>query len=110
MYRVHRKHVTVKIKLEIYDRGYDCAKTDRSTKRILVDGILLFLLTAKGYLPGGSGTTIRHNTQTTHSAQNNTTIKQNTTHQTTPTINILHRMNTTITTTTALVAKHFHTC
>jgi hypothetical protein len=27
---------------------------------------LLFTLTANGFLPGGSGTTIRHNTQITH--------------------------------------------
>jgi hypothetical protein len=34
---------------------------------------LLFILTANGFLPGGSRTTIRHNTQITH-------IKQNTHH------------------------------
>jgi hypothetical protein len=42
---------------------------------------------------GGSGTTIRHNIQTTHITQNNTTIKRNTLHKTTHTINTLHRMN-----------------
>jgi hypothetical protein len=35
--------------------------------------VLLFILTAKGFSPGGSGTTIRHNTQITHITQNNTT-------------------------------------
>jgi hypothetical protein len=44
------------------------------------------------FSPGGSGTTIRHNTQITHITQNNTTIKQNTAHKTTHTINTLHRM------------------
>jgi hypothetical protein len=39
----------------------------------------LFILTANGILPGGSDTTIRHNT-------NNTTIKRNTAHKTTHTI------------------------
>jgi hypothetical protein len=49
-------------------------------------------LTANGFSPGGSGTTIRHYTQTTHVTQNNTTIKRNTVHETTHTINTLHRM------------------
>jgi hypothetical protein len=31
--------------------------------------ILLFISTANGYLPSGSGTTIRHNTQITHITQ-----------------------------------------
>jgi hypothetical protein len=35
---------------------------------------LLFILTANGFSPGGSGTTISHDTQTTHITQNNTTI------------------------------------
>jgi hypothetical protein len=61
--------------------------------------LLLFILTSNGYSPGGSGTTIRHNTQITHITQNNTTIKQNTAHKTTHTINTLDRMITTITTT-----------
>jgi hypothetical protein len=34
--------------------------------------LLIFILTANGFSPGGSGTTIRHNTQTTHITQNNT--------------------------------------
>jgi hypothetical protein len=51
-------------------------------------------LTANGVLLGGSGTTIRHNTQITHITQYNTTIKRNTTHKTTHTIkDTLHRMN-----------------
>jgi hypothetical protein len=54
--------------------------------------LLLFILTARGFLPGGSGSTIRHNTQITHIPQNNTTIKRNTAHKTTHTINTLHRM------------------
>jgi hypothetical protein len=49
-------------------------------------------LTANGFSPGGSGTTIRHNTQITHITQNNTTIKRNTEHKTTHTINTLNRM------------------
>jgi hypothetical protein len=39
--------------------------------------LLLFILTANGFLPSGSGTTIRHNTQ------NNTMLKRNTAHKTT---------------------------
>jgi hypothetical protein len=35
--------------------------------------LLLFILTANGFVPGGSGTTIQHNTQ------NNTTLKHNST-------------------------------
>jgi hypothetical protein len=61
--------------------------------------LLLLILTANGFLPGGKGTTIRHYTQITHITQNNTTIKRNTTHKITYTVNSLHRMNTTITTT-----------
>jgi hypothetical protein len=56
--------------------------------------LLLFILTANGFSPGGSGTTIRHDKQITHITQNNTTIKRNTAHKTTHTINTLHRMNT----------------
>jgi hypothetical protein len=37
--------------------------------------LLLIILTANGFSPGGSGTTIRHNTQ------NNTTIKRNAVHK-----------------------------
>jgi hypothetical protein len=62
--------------------------------------ILLFILTANGFLPGGSGNIIRHKKQITHITQNNTTIKRNTAHKTTHTIkDTLHRMNTTIITT-----------
>jgi hypothetical protein len=43
--------------------------------------LLLFILTANGFLPGGSGYTIRHNKLITHITQNNTTIKRNTTHK-----------------------------
>jgi hypothetical protein len=42
--------------------------------------ILLFSLSAYGFLPGCSGTTIRHNTQTTHITQNNTPHTNNTHH------------------------------
>jgi hypothetical protein len=62
--------------------------------RTLYEILLLFILTANGYLPGGSGNTIRHNKQITHSTQNNTTIKRNTAHKTTDTIkDTLHPMN-----------------
>lgn len=44
--------------------------------------LLLFILTANGFLPGGSGTTVRHDTQITHFAQNNTMIKRNRAHKT----------------------------
>jgi hypothetical protein len=50
--------------------------------------LLLFILTANGFLPGGSGYTIRYNKQITHITQNNTTIKRNTAHKTTHTINM----------------------
>jgi hypothetical protein len=33
--------------------------------------IILFILTANVFVPGGTGTTIRHNTQKTHITQNN---------------------------------------
>jgi hypothetical protein len=66
---------------------------------LLLISLLLFILTANGYLPGNSVTTIRHNTLITHYTQNNTTIKWNTAHKTTHTINTLYKMNTTITTT-----------
>jgi hypothetical protein len=57
--------------------------------------ILLFILTANGFLPGGSGNTIRQNKEITHITQNNATIKRNTAHKTTHTIkDTLHRMNT----------------
>jgi hypothetical protein len=57
--------------------------------------LLLLLLTANGFLSGGSGNTIRHNQQITHITQNNTMIKRNTAHQTTHIIkDTLHRMNT----------------
>jgi hypothetical protein len=59
--------------------------------------IILFILTANGFLLCGSGYTIRHNKQITYSyiTQNNTTIKRNTAHKTTHTIkDTLHRMNT----------------
>jgi hypothetical protein len=49
--------------------------------------LYIFILTANGFSPGGSGTTIRHNTQTTHITQNNTTIKRNTVHKNTHTHN-----------------------
>jgi hypothetical protein len=54
--------------------------------------IYIFILTANGFSPGGSGTTIRHNTQTTHITQNNTTIERNTVYKNTCRMNTLHRM------------------
>jgi hypothetical protein len=45
---------------------------------IIILLLLLFILTAYGFIPGGNGTTIRHNTQTRHITHNNTTIKRNT--------------------------------
>jgi hypothetical protein len=41
--------------------------------------LLLFILTANGFLPSGSDTTIRHHTQTKHSTQNYTINKGHTT-------------------------------
>jgi hypothetical protein len=43
--------------------------------------LLLFILTANGYLPGGSGTTIRHNKQIKHITQNYTNDKGHMTHK-----------------------------
>jgi hypothetical protein len=40
----------------------------------------LFILTANGFLPGSSGTTIRHNIQITHVTQNNTPSSNKTQH------------------------------
>jgi hypothetical protein len=55
----------------------------------------LFILTANGFLSGGSGTAIRHNTQITHNTQNNTTLRRNIVYKTTHTIkDTVHRMNT----------------
>jgi hypothetical protein len=53
--------------------------------------LLLFIFNANGFSPGGSDTTIKHNTQTIHITQNNTRIKRNTVHKITHTINTLHR-------------------
>jgi hypothetical protein len=50
------------------------------------DQVVLFIITANGFLPVGSGTTVRHNTnnthhtQTKHSTQNYTNNKGHTTH------------------------------
>jgi hypothetical protein len=41
---------------------------------------VLFILTANGFLPLGSGTTIRHNTQIAHKTQNNTPRSNETQH------------------------------
>jgi hypothetical protein len=54
--------------------------------------VVIIYFNCKWVFTGGSGTTIRHNTQTTHITQNNTTLKRNTAHKTTHTINTLHRM------------------
>jgi hypothetical protein len=52
--------------------------------------IYLSILTANGFLLGGSGTTVRHNTQIAH-----TTFKQNAAHKTPQTIkDMLYTMNT----------------
>jgi hypothetical protein len=59
--------------------------------------LLLFILTANEFLPGGSGATIRHDAQITHITQNNkhNKLKQNIAHKPTQTINdTLHTMNT----------------
>jgi hypothetical protein len=44
---------------------------------------LLFILTANGFLPGGSDNTIRRNKQIALITQNNTTSKRNIAHKTT---------------------------
>jgi hypothetical protein len=41
---------------------------------------ILLLFNCKWFLPGGSGTTIRHNTQITHITQNNTPRSNKTQH------------------------------
>jgi hypothetical protein len=64
-------------------------------RQLLLLLLLLYILTANGFLPGGTGNTKRHNKQITHITQNSTTIKRNTAHKTTHTImDTLHRMNT----------------
>jgi hypothetical protein len=65
-------------------RSEECENDLQSAEELLL--LLLLFITANGFSPGGSGTTIRHNTQITHITQNNTT------HKSTHTI---HRMNTT---------------
>jgi hypothetical protein len=47
---------------------------------IIIFVLLLFILTANGFVPGGSGNTIRHNTQ------NNTAHSNKTAHKITKTI------------------------
>jgi hypothetical protein len=54
--------------------------------------LLLFILTANGFSPGGSGTTIRYKTQIAYISQYNITIKRNTAHKSRHTINTLHRI------------------
>jgi hypothetical protein len=72
--------------------------------------LILFILTVNGFLPGGCGTTIRHNTQATHitqishhaqtkhSTQNYTNNKEQTTHN--------EYNGNTITTTIIYINKH----
>jgi hypothetical protein len=48
---------------------------DLGSTQPLTEIITLFILTANGFTPSGSGTTIRHKTQTTHITQNYTHIK-----------------------------------
>jgi hypothetical protein len=63
--------------------------------------LFLFILTANGFLPGGSGTTIRHNTQITHITQITHHTQTDTAHKTTQTIkDTLHTMNANTITTT----------
>jgi hypothetical protein len=52
-----------------------------SAKNLLLLLLLLFILTANGFLPGGSGTTIRHNPQIAHIKQNNTPHSNKTQHK-----------------------------
>jgi hypothetical protein len=47
---------------------------------IIIIIIYLFILTANGVLPGGSGTVIRYNTQIAHITQNNTPHSNKTQH------------------------------
>jgi hypothetical protein len=78
------------MKEETIDGGCNPFLKTKSVELIL----LLFILTANGFLPGGSGNAIRHNKQITHITQNNTTIIRNTAHKTTHTIkDTLYRMN-----------------
>jgi hypothetical protein len=56
---------------------------------------IIIYLNCKWVLPGGSGTTIRHNTQITHITQITHHTQTNTAHKTTQTIKeTLHTMNT----------------
>jgi hypothetical protein len=59
--------------------------------------ILLSIWTANGGLPGGTGTTISHNTQKyTYHTKQHTTLKQNTAHKATQTLkDTLQTMDTT---------------
>jgi hypothetical protein len=62
--------------------------------------VKIFILTANGFSTGGSGTKIRHNTQTTHITQNNTTIKRkHSTQKYTHSEHPIQNENTTIITT-----------
>jgi hypothetical protein len=71
--------------------------TRTSHFRVIIEPLNLFIIYFNFTLvsTGGSGTTIRHNTQITRITQNNITIKRNTAHKTTHKINTLHRINTT---------------
>jgi hypothetical protein len=55
-------------------------------KLLFLITISLFILTANGFLPGGSGTTVRYNTQKYIYHKKQTTPKQNTVHKTTEAI------------------------
>jgi hypothetical protein len=58
--------------------------------------LLVFKRTANGFLPGGSGTAIRHNTQKyTYHTKYHSMLKQNIAHKATQTLkDTLHTMNT----------------
>jgi hypothetical protein len=55
-------------------------KTEKQLKQIGCPYIIIIILTANGFLPGGSGITIRRNTQITHITQNNTPHSNKTQH------------------------------
>jgi hypothetical protein len=69
-----RKKCCTSLQLGAMTTGYNVREKYIHTQVML----LLFILTANGVLPDSSGTTIRHNTEITH-----TTLKQNTAHKTT---------------------------
>jgi hypothetical protein len=65
-YNIRNSHNSGLLRSNIHDSESASENYGHSASKHLKSKELLFILTANGFLPGGSGTTIRHNTQGTH--------------------------------------------